>query len=140
MKTAVALLFSLGVFGSSLPQGVGKAPDLSNARWIWCPDGGFQGSGPISYLRRKFRLAAQPEEATILITADNGYELYVNSQRIAAELDYGGTWNTVERFRIEHLLTQGMNVVAIRADNLGGPGGVLAGIYVRTTDGTLGHS
>lgn len=124
------------LMGSVFPQDVGKAPDLSSARWIWSPEGGVEGSSPVSYLRRKFRLASAPVEATLVVTADNGYELYVNSQRVAAELDYSGTWHTIERFRIEQLLSPGANVVAIRGDNLGGPGGVLAAVYVRTTDGT----
>jgi HEAT repeat protein len=129
----IALL--MGTTWTTHCQEVGQAPDLGKALWIWSPDGGPDGSGPVSYLRRKFTLAARPVEATILVTADNGYELYVNNQRIAAELDFGGTWRTIERFRIESCLTAGANVIAIRGDNLGGPGGVLAGLYVRTADG-----
>ena len=132
----VALCSSLLLcVGAALGQEIGQAPDISKALWIWSPEGGPGGSGPASYLRRKFRLPAQAEEATIAVTADNGFELHINNRRIAHELDFGGAWHSVERFRIEQYLTQGANVIAIKGENLGGPGGVLAAMYVRTADG-----
>ena len=118
----------------AVSQNLGTPPDMSEAQWIWSPDGGG-GTGLVSYVRRKFTLAAAPAEATLLITADNGFELHVNNRKIAAELNFGSAWNSLERFRLDDVLTAGANVIAIRGDNLGGPGGVLAGIYVRAEDG-----
>ena len=140
-RTALLALASLALWlwwgaGLGLGQGIGKAPELAKAYWIWSPDGGPDGSGPVSYLRRKFALAARPEEATLLVTADNGYELFVNNVRLAAELDFGGAWHSVERFRVEQYLTAGANVIAIRADNLGGPGGLIGALHARMPDGT----
>ncbi|MGQ9731844.1 MAG: hypothetical protein ACUVX8_11310, partial [Candidatus Zipacnadales bacterium] len=121
---------------AAITQNVGKAPDLTNAFWIWSPEGGVDGSGPVCYFRLKFKLSASAEEATVLVTADNGYELQVNMQPIGAELDYSGAWRSIERFRIEQYLTKGANVITAKVDNLGGPGGFLGGVYVRLVDGT----
>ena len=114
----------------------GTPPDLSKAQWIWSSTAGHSDGGPESFFRRKFVLAAKPAEATIVVTADNGYELFVNNRRIAGKLGYDGSyWGTVDRFRIEQNLVEGPNVIAIHGENLGGPAGVVAAVYIRTADG-----
>ncbi|HJN17790.1 MAG TPA: HEAT repeat domain-containing protein [Armatimonadota bacterium] len=137
MSRAWPIIAALMVISVGLPaQGIGTAPDIDQAAWIWSPDGGPDGSGPTSYLRRKFTLESEPTEATVVVTADNGFELFINMQSIALELDYGGVWSKVKRFRIEERLHKGANIVAIKGENLGGPGGVLAGMHVGMADGT----
>ncbi|MHC4401015.1 MAG: HEAT repeat domain-containing protein [Planctomycetota bacterium] len=136
----VGLVACLGLhfFGLAAPAAeLGKAPDLDKAVWIWWSEDGLTSAGRLSYFRRKFELAAKPVEATIALTADNGYELFVNNRRIAGELGYGGdVWQSVERFRIEADLHAGANVIAVQGENLGGPGGVLAAVCVTLEDGS----
>ncbi|PIX41885.1 MAG: hypothetical protein COZ57_22380 [Armatimonadetes bacterium CG_4_8_14_3_um_filter_66_20] len=114
---------------------LGTAPDLTRAAWIWSGADPADPTGFVSCFRRKFTLTAEPAEATLAVTADNGFGLWVNNRQVAEEVNYGNAWQSVERFRIERYLTKGANVVAIKGENLGGPGGVLAAFYVRTADG-----
>jgi len=114
---------------------LGKAPDLSKAAWVWAPQAPA-AAGATSFFRCKFNLAAEPVEATIALTADNGYELFVNNERVAADLGYGTEhWGTIERFRIEQYLHDGANVIAVKGECLGGSAGMVAAVYVRTADG-----
>jgi len=132
----LGILFVVSSVAAAPAAELGKTPDLSKAKWIWADQGGLQATGPMSYFRCKFVLEARPVEATILLTADNGYELFVNNRRIAAELGYDGRyWSTVERFRIEEHLVQGANAIAIGGESLGGQAGVVAAVLIRTDDG-----
>jgi len=133
---AVSLMF-LALLLPSLTTAadVGKAPDLAAANWLWAPKAPA-GVGATSFFRRKFDLTATPVEATIAMTADNGYELFVNNELVAADLGYGTEhWGSVERFRIEKYLHDGANVIAIKGECLGGSAGVVAAVYVKTADG-----
>ena len=87
-SAAVAILFGAPSLPADVPAvGLGKAPDLARAQWIWSSEDGLQDAGPLSYFRRKFVLPAPPVEATLALTADNGFKLYVNNNRVAAELE-----------------------------------------------------
>jgi len=136
LKITIALTIaalSTGVTSAAEP---GKTPELNRAHWIWPHKDGLSATGPRSYFRRKFVLPAKAVEATIVITADNGYQLYVNNRRIAAELGYDTRyWKSVERFRIEEHLVAGANAIAIEAESLGGGAGLVAAVYIRTDDG-----
>ncbi len=135
MAMAAAVLQQASRAAVQAARSPGKAPDLAKALWIWAPDSPV-GAGAVSFLRRKFDLASAPVEATVVLTADNGYELYVNNKRIAGELGPGTpVWSSVERFRIEPHLHEGANVIAIKGECLGGSAGVVAAMYVRTADG-----
>ena len=132
---AAAVLQQASRAGAQAARPPGKAPDLAKALWVWAPDSTV-GAGAVCFLRRKFDLASAPVEATVVLTADNGYELYVNNKRIAGELGYDRqSWASVERFRIESHLHEGANVLAIRGECLGGSAGVVAAMYIRTADG-----
>lgn len=109
--------------------------DLSGASWIWAP-GAEIGAGAVSYLRLEIELPSEPVEATVLLSADNGYALHVNGNLVAAELDYSGnSWRTAERLRIEKFLHARTNVIAIEGECLGGSAGVIAAVVVTTADG-----
>ncbi len=116
-------------------KAIGKTPDLARANWIWAPKA-RTGAGAASFFRCKINLEAEPVEATVALTADNGYELFVNGQKVAGELGYGAKqWSSVERFRIEKHLNQGQNVISIKGECLGGAAGVVSAVYVKTADG-----
>ncbi len=135
MRSICAFTVLLAAAAHAAP--IGTTPDMSKATWIWSSSKGIAGGGAVNFFRRSLDLDAQPAEATICITADNGYELYVNGQRIGAELGYSKrAWGTVERFRVEPYMTLGRNVIAIRGESLGGSAGVVAAIHVRCQDGT----
>ena len=50
-----------------------SSPDLTNATWMWSNPAALTSGGDVSYYRFKFRPEQPIKEATILITADNGY-------------------------------------------------------------------
>lgn len=106
-------------------------PDLSQAQWIWSGDGAEQPNEDSCLFRKKFTLAVKPQQATIVLTADNGFDLYINGHYLAGESGREeAIWKSAERFRIEQYLLEGPNVIAVRAENLGGPGGLVAAVHV----------
>ena len=135
------VLLALATVGSAAPPSGTKTPlsttpELGRAEWIWSSKQALKDSRDVCLLRKKFTLADQPEQATIALTADNGFDLYVNGQHVAGESGTDGSiWQSVERFRIEKHLLKGANVIAIRAENLGGPGGVVAAVRIHLPQG-----
>lgn len=103
---------------------VGALPPLEQAQWIWSPE-----ISATCELRRSFTLAAVPTNATILITADNGYELWVNGARVGGESGAASeVWQSVERYDLTARLVQGRNFIGIHGSDLGGERGVLAAV------------
>ncbi len=126
--TAVALAAGGGPATAEEKQRRVPLPDLGRAHWIWdAPTAAGGEAAETCYLRRALDLPAKPEAASVLITADNGYELYVNGSIVGGDSGYNAVyWQSVERYDIAHLLSKGRNVLAVRGLNLGGPGGLLA--------------
>ncbi|MEI6810298.1 MAG: hypothetical protein WCN95_16385, partial [bacterium] len=51
------------------------------AHWIWA-DGDGHEKNSYCYFRREFRVAKAHADATIFITADTRYQLFINGQRV----------------------------------------------------------
>ena len=65
--------------------------------------------------------SAAPKIDQVLATCDNGFELYVNGQFCLS----GNSWS--QRYQAANVpLVKGKNVLAIKATNVGGPGGLIA--------------
>ncbi|MDH7482203.1 MAG: glycosyl hydrolase [Armatimonadota bacterium] len=95
--------------------------NMPSAKWIWAA----KPEAPIVYFRKVLEVPYQPKESSINITCDNGYELYVNGKLIGREVGYDQSyWQTAEHFSIP--LRKGKNIIAVKAINLGGPGGLVA--------------
>jgi hypothetical protein len=101
---------------------------FANTNWIWTNEI-VNGQAPAG--ARAFRRTYTPPAgltvttATILITTDNEYSLYVNGQVIGS----GTNWPTAQRYRIS--VPQGPTssvVFAVYAVNTAGPAGLLAEI------------
>lgn len=90
--------------------------------WIW--SSATPGENERAYFRRSFQLPADIgiNEAKLAITADNSYVLFVNGQRVAKGDD---EWQSAEVYDISKLLVAGANVIAVQAQNAGGPGGLM---------------
>jgi len=81
--------------------------------------------------RTVFTLDRPPSAASILITADNGYELYVNGASVGFDVGAGGNiWGSLERYDIKAQLAQGRNVIGVRGICLGGMRGLIAALRV----------
>ncbi len=98
------------------------------ASWIWSAEHP-RGSAPAGncYFRKTFA-AGTVEQASITITADDSYELYVNGRRIGA----GNSIRQMEQYDITGLVRRGRNVIAVRVHNVSpGPAALAARLFVK---------
>ena len=137
IRTAVlclsACLLSLTCFAQdSTPSATG------NAGWIWHPD--TKGSAGLVYLAKTFTLPIAPTEATCLCTADNEYVLYVNGRLAGRSPGPGNAtdwWHRLDQHDVRKLLKKGANVIAVEANNSGGPGGFIGKLNVSLPNGEI---
>jgi len=102
-------------------------PSGPTSKWIWGP----KAENETIFARVTFLLPKVPKEAALSITADDGFELHVNGQRVGASPPVGDrTWANVQRFQVAKFLTTGRNVIAVRAFNAGGAAGLIARLDV----------
>ncbi len=116
-----------------------KTNDFSGAQWIWFPEGNPAESAPVAtrYFRRDFELPTNQtaSAATIEITADDEFHLFVNGQ----EAGKGDSWGSPKTIAIGALLRPGTNVLAVEASNVGNnpnPAGLVAKLKVKFAQGT----
>src|SRR5947209_3800366 len=82
-----------GASGLGPAGGLGaSAASAQEAQWIWSPaDEGQNTAAGACYFRRAFDLN-QPEAGEVQITADQAYELYVNSHKVGE----GKNWRVMD--------------------------------------------
>jgi len=103
------------------------APTGPTSKWIWSP----KTDNETIFARATFSLLKVPREAALYVTADDGFELYVNGQKVGASPPAADmSWANVQRFQVTKLLTAGPNVIAVRAFNAGGAAGLIARLDV----------
>jgi alpha-L-rhamnosidase len=111
---------------------------LDRAQWVWFPEGD-PASGAAAgacYFRRAFTLPADPKitKATIQMTADNAFELYLNGKKVGQ----GDDWNMPVMLDLTESLHAGTNVLAVAATNAGedpSPAGLIAALSVEFAEG-----
>jgi len=90
-------------------------PEEWQASWIW-RKGETGGTNLLLLARKKFSIQTVPNRATLYITADNNYELFLNGKFVnrgpARCQPHHQSYDIIE---IAGLLTKGENVLAIRA-------------------------
>jgi putative heme-binding domain-containing protein len=98
------------------------------AQWIWSPEHPRnQAPEGDCYFRRVLQLDTV-EEATITITADDKYDLYVNGRIIGS----GKSIRQMEQYDVSRLLRKGTNVIGIKVTNMAaGPAAVAARVLVK---------
>jgi len=120
---------------------VSAAQPYNAAQWIWESYHPVHPiDGDVVYFERSFNIPGTPTGATIRITCDNGYEVYINPDinpdylGRAQVYDYGGlswedsdltenwvtssNWQTVETWTVTaDMLKSGTNVLQVRAAN-----------------------
>jgi HEAT repeat protein len=120
LSTVPLHVFAAGASGSGTPA------SIENASWVW----GAEDESSCQ-LRKVFSLNELPRAASVAITADNGYELYLNGSRVGGEAGAGSEfWQSVERYDVKSRLTKGQNVIGIRGVDLGGVRGVIASLRI----------
>jgi putative heme-binding domain-containing protein len=105
------------------------APVAAQPQWVWYDEGDPAAGAPAEtrYFRRAFALPRAPDRASLEITADNRFVVWINGARVGE----GDHWEVLYRFDAKKHLRAGKNVLAVEAKNDGGP----AGLVVR-----LGHT
>lgn len=111
-------------------------PDaVKQATWIWSDPDAAKGTAVADrYFRRSFDLSAIPQKAVCYITADDGFELFVNGQK--AKEGQGHT--VIQEAAIGQYLQPGKNVLAVKASNFGNsdnPAGLLVAVVIEPKDG-----
>jgi HEAT repeat protein len=108
------------------PEPPGPLPAIDKASWIW-----GAADEAVCQVRTAFTLPAKPTAASILITADNSYELFVNGAAVGSDEGAGAeVWSSLERYDLQPRLTQGKNTIGIRATDLGGIRGLVAAVRI----------
>lgn len=101
-------------------------PDMGKASWIW-----GDAKQDACEFRVEFSLVGVPSAASVLLTADNGYELYVNGVLVGYDIGPGGdVWGGLEQWDVLGHLKPGPNALGIRGLCLGGARGVIAALRV----------
>ena len=96
------------------------------AHWIWA---NATRDNQTIFLRRFFALAAVPKSATLYVTADDFFTLYVNGKQVdqsQPDPKDNNVWQHVHKVNVAPYLTAGRNVLAVQAINAGGAAGVVA--------------
>ncbi len=117
-------------------DGATPASEKLTGQWIWGTDpapGTPPPAGQQIALRGRWKLASAPRQAWAVITVDNEYTLFVNGQKIGADVD----WKSVETVDLSSALKAGDNDILIVAKNAGsGPNLAAAFFEARAkTDG-----
>ena len=115
------------------PKDIKPQRDIQLGTWIWHPDA--KENAHTCWFRTTCEI---PEGrnvvgATIRITADNAFVLYVNGKRVGE----GSDWETVSSFDLGTALSTGKNVLAVEARNFDSAFGLIAGLAVMLDDGTV---
>jgi putative heme-binding domain-containing protein len=92
-------------------------------QWIWFNEGNPLADAPAEtrFFRRVFTLTKAPTEASLEITADNHFIVWLNGTR----LGQGDNWAHLNRYKVSKHLAAGKNVLAVEAKNDGGPAGLV---------------
>ena len=122
--------------GQTKPLETSPAANLRNAWWIWYPEGNPREDAPVGmrYFRRRFNVKDAPLlEASVAITADDRFTLYVNGHKVGASEEGAFAWKKPKWFDIKKWLHPGENVLAVETGNdEPGPAGLSMWITVIT--------
>jgi lysophospholipase L1-like esterase len=95
--------------------------------WVWSSNTLKEDHpGEVVYFRKVIDVK-NFKSASIAVTADNGYELFLNGKSIGAD----GDWATMETYDVTALLKPGKNVIAVKGINANDPGP--AGVLLQLT-------
>lgn len=126
-----------GEFNAAPAKAVAGNP-LTHAKWIWYPEGHPAVAAPVGprYFRRVITLETNRTiaSARAALTADNGFELWINGRQAGSGEDF----NQIFNFNVASLLKPGVNLIAVAANNGGetpNPAGLIAALSIQFTDG-----
>ena len=91
---------------------------FTGASWIWSEeeDPQFAAQGTRVF-ERKLSLASKPEEAKMVMTADNRFTLTVNGREVLAQKAEADGWRKLTTIDVAPYLRSGENVVKVEVEN-----------------------
>ncbi|MCC3375336.1 family 78 glycoside hydrolase catalytic domain [Cohnella sp. REN36] len=105
------------------------------AKWIWAA-GAAESNDVYAEARKTFEWEGTPVQATLRVSANQVYQVYLNGERVGrgpAPADL--SWTTYDTYDVSRLLREGTNALAVVANNFGrepivtqqlqGPGGLV---------------
>lgn len=102
------------------------------AQWIWSPEHPRLAAPQGDCHFRKTLQVPAVEQASITITADDRYELWINGLRIGN----GQSIRQMENYDISRLLVAGKNVIGVKVTNVAqGPAAVTARVMIKPKSG-----
>jgi putative heme-binding domain-containing protein len=106
----------------------GRGLGAQEAQWIWSPEHPRgQAQAGDCFFRKTLMLGAI-EQATVTVTADDKYDLFINGRQIGS----GKSIRQMEQYDIAQFLARGRNVIAFRVTNLApGPAALAARVFVK---------
>ncbi|HEX2313883.1 MAG TPA: family 78 glycoside hydrolase catalytic domain, partial [Thermomonospora sp.] len=112
------------------PGADASLPDLTGTNWIWYPEGDPANNAPVAtrYFRGAFDLAAVPQGARLVMTADDGFTAWVNGAEVGGRepRPEQNNWRRPIVVDVTERLRPGRNVIAVQAANgQAGPAGLL---------------
>ncbi len=115
-------------------------PDISNAEWIWFPEGNpvQAASAGDRYFRHRFIISDNLAiaNASLLITADNAQWVWINGKPV--DRAHSTNWREVNLCDITGYLKTGENVIAVKVNNEGAsssPAGLIAAAKINMAGG-----
>jgi hypothetical protein len=131
-----------GEFPAFARSSAEQTDPLRGARWIWRREGNPAQSAPPGprYFRKVLTLEAGSPvaSATLVMTADNSFECWVNGRRVGA----GDTFTRSYAMNLTSLLRPGPNLLAVAAVNATqapNPAGLIGALHIRYRDGRTGQ-
>lgn len=116
-----------------------ERPELASMQWIWFPEGSPAQNAPIGerHFRKVFEVPAQSavKRATAIVTADNGFDLYINGRKAGS----GGDFHQLVEMDLTPMVKAGPNCIAVLARNIGdnpNPAGLMGVVRIEFASGS----
>ena len=112
---------------------------FDGARWIWFPEGNPAANAPRGdrFFRRLLQIPAEAgvQRATITITVDDQFTLYVNGEEVGKSSGQIDAWKELKTFDLKARLRTGANLIAVKAFNNANAAGLLARLDLECSPG-----
>lgn len=95
-------------------------------KWIWCQNG-FGPDAANVWFEKKFTLNSTPQEAAIVLTGDDAFELFVNGKSVGT----GNNWQQPGKFDLTGLLHAGENRITVKVYNAQAWGALIGELYCK---------
>jgi len=86
-----------------------------NANWIWTQETKKDKDSTV-FFRKKIEVPEKLQKATMIITADDQYVVYLNGKKIGSDVSLNG-WPMAEEYDVTSQIKAGQNLIAVQVKN-----------------------